>query len=298
MNLSKFTRPSLAEYSQGYYQVAPIESICNNSYKLIEQWEIPVLEFGEIVVHGVRLVPSQKAKIKVYFGSKSKRAVVWSEDQPYKIMGVTYDCYGLKFKEQGDTVSDETIEKYLVDNTSHGVLYLSFTGVSVDCTDESWNLHLSKPEEYLSWTGSERFYPSEIDQIFQKIAKQVHCTVPRRVFVQCDWQLEANNKQNITSRKTSYLKICRDLSIVEYDSASDLIKAAEQELKPCAEILLSKAKCYAVRPDSEYPCSNFGDEPYNEKTSYHFGGYWRVRNYTNRGQVERQEIAVSVLTPW
>jgi hypothetical protein len=223
MNSSKFTRPSLAEYSQGYYQAAPVESICNNSYKLIEQWEIPVLESGEILVYGVRLVPSQKAKIKVYFGSRSKRAVVWSEDQPYKMMGVSYDCYGLKFKEQGDTVSDETIERYLVNNTSHGVLYLSFTGVSINCTDENWKLHLSKPEKYLSWTGSERFCSSETNQIFQKIAKQVGCTVPRRVFVQCNWQLEANNKQNITPRKTSYLKICRDLSIVEYKSADDVM---------------------------------------------------------------------------
>jgi|GEM_PF-5365098 len=191
--------------------------------------------------------------------------------------------------------------KIAIKNTERGFLRMTFGCVSIGFVDGNYNVNYPNIEKHLEWVGNEMFTPIQLDLIFSKIAKQVDCTVPRRAFVQVDWQLIGDDgKTEITSRQTALLKICKDLSVIKYDSVSSFYKAAEFELTPCLESMVSEAKDYASCPESNYSKSCHSPTCcYNEKTRYRFGGQWRVRNYlTNKKEVEKREITAVVINPW
>lgn len=293
-----FTRPSFAMYSgtSGTYEEVKESGVPSLCHRLVEEWNIPRSDDGGIIeLLGVKLRPATKSKVKVFFGSKSRKAVAWTEDYPTSLMGLHHECYGVKFLEQEDELTDEELAPYRKDCREHGQLRISWKGVVFSIEDGNAKVELNDPEKYLSWCSSGRFQVGDLNAIYKEIASQVDCTVPRRAFVQCDWQIVSNDgKTALTPRKSAWLTINKDLSVVEHSNRQVLVDVAVAALRPIAQSRYDQAVKAYHSGDLKFTRSYNGPDPWREDRQ----DGWVVRVYFNRGLEEKTNIRASALSPW
>lgn len=294
--LSKdFTRPSLAEYSGGFYQeVKSASEVPSMRPTLAQEWQIPRSDDGEIDLLGVKLRPAAKANVKVFFGDKANKAAAWADAYPTTLVRLHHECYGVKFLEQQDNLTDEELAPYSLDSRTYGQLRISWKGVNFSVKDGVASAQLNEPEKYLSWCSSSRFQVGDVDAVYKEIASRVDSAAPRRVFVQCDWQLLENDGTELTPRESAFLTINKDLSVVAHSSRQELIDVAVAALQPVVQSRYDQAVRVYQSGNLEFNRFCSGPEPWREASQ----NGWTVRTYLNRGSVERVEISASALSPW
>lgn len=291
----KYPRPSLAEYSGGFYQEI---SLSRNVPAMIPALASQQEYFlkgsaGEVKLFGVELLPAPIAKVKIYFGDAVRPAVAWTEASADALMGVAWGCPRLHFLEQGDDgVSDAVIEKYLVSSEEYGSLFARSEEVLITSSSEgeSNKIHFRKPMAHLTWAGPERYHARDEEGIIKAIARGLCTSSFGCRFSRVNWEIRTSRGEALAGGE-AYLRVGDEGIVLDRYQSEDEFLAAFRELPPMLQELYDMAIAKPEEPDLEYTSFDSGSQPWKEASGYAGNVQWSVKAYLDLGRIAQKEVS-------
>lgn len=283
--MTKYPRPSLLEHSKGTYQLVEPYMVPSAPSAIMQEWELPIDEDGTLTVVGLKLKPATISSVKVFLGSASQKAMVWSDSVSH-LMGVWWspEVSDLNWAEIGDDVADEAI-----DRQKNGFdVGCSIRSVLVSATDGVESVLTQEHSHFETYWTTRRYYQHEKAEIFEGIARHAgSCTnASGRSFASLAYKL---GRSSLAEAEVIFVELESDQIVRQFESLQELESAAAKIALPIVRQAVQHWADAIKDSQVDFTAYKSGDEPYREATTYR-PCYSYYREYLNRGKVVRTEV--------